>query len=290
MMIALIRTEFTKILHRRLNQIVLGVYCALLVFVYILLWMSMSVLDQVGGQQASGAIRSALYLRETVPFAMLMLYSFGFVSGVVVIGASIGSEYVWNTVRTVTAIEPRRSRVLFAKLLALWLACVGGLAVGFVAMLLTSSVITVAAGEFDLSFVDGPYVRNTALSFLRVLVVTGPYFSLAALFAVWGKSATAGISLAIGVAFLEGIIGGLMSLAGGWIDEIPKYMLDTNGDTIALANGGQLEQAFGAGSTLGTIVDRPSVEHAVIVLLVWTLVFLAGAFLGFHRQDLEYQG
>lgn len=290
-MSALIAMEFTKIVRRRLNQVVLAVFCVLLVVVYVLLWLASDVVAEVGATpEAVERLRSTLYLQETVPFAMLMLYSFGFVSGVVVIGSNVGSEYGWNTVRTVTSAEPRRERVLLAKLVTLWAVVVLSLLLGLALMLTTSALITLAAGQFDLSFVDAEYVRDSTYSFLRLLVATAPYFALAILLGVVGKSATAGIALSFGVAFLEGIVSGLMSLAGGWVAEIPPYLLDANADTLGLASGGQIETMFGSGSALGQAFGRPGLWHAAVVLLCWTAVFLAASFWAFRRQDLEYQG
>lgn len=290
-MSALIAMELTKIVRRRLNQIVLALFCALMAVVYVLLWLASDVVAEVGtAPEMVGRLRATLYLQETVPFAMLMLYSFGLVSGIVVIGSNVGSEYGWNTVRTLTAAEPRRHRVLLAKLVALWAAVVAGLLLGLAVTLTTSALITLAAGQFGLSFVDVAYARGSAYSFLRLLVTAAPYFSLAVLLGVAGKSATAGIALSFGVVFLEGIVGGLMALAGGWLAEIPPYMLDTNADTLTLANGGQVERMFGSGSAFGSVIQRPGVWHAAVVLLCWAAVFLLTAFWAFRRQDLEYQG
>jgi hypothetical protein len=104
---ALLAMEAEKIIRRRLNQIVLALVVVLIVVVYVLLWLAS---DALSGTSTSdpGAIediRSTLYLEETVPFAILMLYTFGFVGGLVVIGSNIGSEYTWNTIRTITAAD-----------------------------------------------------------------------------------------------------------------------------------------------------------------------------------------
>jgi ABC-type transport system involved in multi-copper enzyme maturation permease subunit len=287
----LIAIEVEKIIHRRMNQIVLASFTALLIVIYVLLWLASGVVSEVGGdQQQIADLRSALFLEETVPFAILMLNFLGFVSGVVVIGANVGSEYAWNTVRTVTAVEPRRERVLLAKLVALWGVITLALLFGLAVALATSGVITLTAGEFDLSFVDGPYLRESAYSFLRLLVGTAPYFALAFLLGVYGRSATAGIALALGVAIIEGIIGGLLTLSGGWLEELPRYMLDQNADTLALVGGGPFDSVVGQGSPLGGVIDRPGVWHAVTVLALWTTLFLVTSFWAFRRQDLEYQG
>ncbi|MPZ50566.1 MAG: hypothetical protein GEU75_14930 [Dehalococcoidia bacterium] len=288
---ALLAIEAEKIVRRRLNQIVLAIVVVLLVVVYVLLWLAS---DALSGTSASDQgtvedIRSTLYLEETVPFAILMLYTFGFVGGVVVIGSNIGSEYTWNTIRTLTSAEPRRWRVLTAKLIALWALVVVGLLIGLVAALTTSAAITLAAGRFDLQFVDAAYIQDSVLSFLRTLVGTAPYFSLAALLGVVGRSPTAGIALALGVAFLEGIVSGLMQLAGGWVANIPLYTLDANADSLALVEGGVLSDLYGQ-SGFGEAIQRPSVEHAVIVLLFWAFAFISATYWCLSRQDLPYEG
>jgi len=288
-MTALVRLEVEKIVRRRLNQIVLGVFTTLLIVVYVLLWLVTDVIAEAGGGDA-GNLRSALFLEETVPFAILLIYTFGFASGVVVIGANIGSEYAWNTVRTLTATEPRRSRLLLAKLIAVWGTIVVGLIFGLLIAIVTSTVITILNGELDLSFVDPAYIRESIYSFLRMLVGTAPYFSLAFMFGIIGRSSTAGIALAFGVGFLEGIIGGLMEFAGGWVAELAAYGIDHNTDSLAITDGGVFEGIVGQGTALGEVFERPSMWHSIVVLAVWTTFFIVTAFWTFRRQDLEYQG
>jgi hypothetical protein len=166
---------------------------------------------------------------------------------------------------------------------------VAGLLIALIAALATSTAITLAAGRFDLGFVDAAYVLDSVLSFLRILAGTLPYFSLAALLGVVGRSPTAGIALALGVAFLEGIVSGLMQLAGGWVAHIPLYTLDANADSLALVEGGILSDLYGQ-SGFGEAIDQPSVEHAVIVLLLWAVVLIAATYWSLSRQDLPYEG
>jgi hypothetical protein len=95
--------------------------------------------------------------------------------------------------------------------------------------------------------------------------------------------------LALGVAFLEGIVSGLMQLAGGWVANIPLYTLDANADTLALVESGVLSDLYGQ-SGFGEAIQRPSVEHAVIVLLFWAFAFITATYWCLSRQDLPYEG
>ena len=288
-MTELIRAEVQKIALRRLNQIILAVVCALLVLVYVLLWLATDVVSEAAPDtEGIAELRSSLFLEETFGFAIFMLYAFGIIAGAVVAGANVGAEYGWNTIRTLTAAEPRRWRVLLAKVAAVWVMVTLGLLVGLLVALATSAVITLSVGEFDLGFVDGDYVRDSVMDFLRLEIAMAPYLALAVLFGILGRSAVAGIALALGVAFLEGIIGGLMRLAGGWVANLPRYMLDQNGDNLALASGGLGD--FMASSPVQAAMEMPSLQHSVIVLLFWAAFFLGAAFFAFHRQDLDFQG
>lgn len=289
-MSTLIRIEVEKIVRRRLNQIVLAVFCGLLIVVYVLLWLATDVITEAGGGDDVGGLRSALFLEETVPFAILLIYSIGFAAGVVVIGANIGSEYVWNTFRTLSSVEPQRSRLLAAKLIALWGTIVAALLFGLVVAIATSTIITILNGEFDLSFIDLTYVRESTYSFLRMLVGIAPYFGLASMFGVIGRSSTAAIALAFGVGFLEGIVGGLMQFAGGWLADLSAYGIDHNTDSLAFQDGGVFEDIAGQGAVLSEVFDRPSTTHSIVVLSLWVTFFIATAFWTFRRQDLEYQG
>ena len=286
-MTTLIQIEIEKIVRRRLNQIVLWIFVAMLVVVYVLLWLATGVITETGGGVSE--LRSSLFLEGTIPFAILLIYTFGFAAGVVVIGANIGSEYEWNTIRTLTAVEPHRARILFAKLIALWLSIVFGLLIGLLVAVVTSMIITIVDGHFTLSFLDGEYLRDSGYAFLRVLVGTAPYFGLAFVFGVVGRSATSGIALAFGVLLLEGV-GGLMEFAGGWVAEIPAYGLNRNADTLAMTDSGVLDSMAGTSAALIELVNQPTVTHAVVVLLAWTAFFLVTAFWTFQRQDLEYRG
>ncbi|GMU39671.1 MAG: hypothetical protein AMXMBFR23_05370 [Chloroflexota bacterium] len=292
-MSALVAMEWHKIARRRLNHIVLGVLCAILVLLYVLLWLATGVVEDVGlgGEGMVSELRSSLFLEETVPFALMMLYGFGLMAALVMVGANVGAEYTWNTVRTMTTAEPHRWRWLAAKGIALLGATLFGLLVGLLVVLLTSTVITLIDGRLDLGFVDGPYLRHSAASFGRLLVQIAPYLSLSFMFAVIGRSPTSGIAISIGVMFLEAIVGGMMTLAGGWVAEIPRFGLDYNADSLSMEAGGLFGQmADSAASPFASVMELPDPKVAAAVLLTWAVVFLGIAFWRFQRQDFEYQG
>jgi len=289
--------EWTKIRRRNLNWIALAVVCVLIVAVYLLLWAASGVVDPnervlMGEGMELGEFRTLLFLEDSVPFGLTMLYEFGVLAGIVVVGANVGSEYSWNTIRTNVAAHPNRVELLLAKLTALGGALVLGMLIALAVALLTSAVITLIDGNFTLSFVDLPFLRDSLYSFGRLLLEAGPYFALAAMGAILGKSATSGISIAVGVLFLEGIVSSLMTLAGGWVANVPDFLLNRNADGLAREAGGsfraQLDQMVQA-TSFGKIFEFPDPVQSGVVLAVWAAIFMAGSIVIFRRQDLGYQ-
>ena len=287
----MVAVEWYKIRRRRLNWVALWVLCAVMVAIYVLLWAATGAVEQVlTNEEHAGLpeLRSALFLEETVPFALNILQAFGIMAGIVVIGANIGSEYSWNTVRTLSAAYPRRWSWLLAKVTALGAAIVVGLLVALAVSVLTSAAITLLDGNFSLAFVSGGFLLHSFYSFLRLLVAGSPYFALTLFAGVWGGSATAGIAAGVGVLFLESIISGLMTLAGGWVHEVPDLLLDRNADTLAIEAGGSLQTLLEA-SPFADIVRFPDPVQAGLVLTAWALAFSVLAFVLFERQDLGYR-
>ena len=95
----------------------------------------------------------------------------------------------------------------------------------------------------------------------------------------------AGIVLGIGVYIVESLITTFMVLAGGWVAQVPDYLLANNVNAItALA---ALPEDFNMGSGFGDITfQMPEVPHAFVVLSIYSLVFLAIAFYVFRKRDV----
>ena len=103
--------------------------------------------------------------------------------------------------------------------------------------------------------------------------------------AIVGRSAMPGIATGIGVLFLEGIITVFMTAAGGWIANVPNYLLTANVNAITALNN--LPQGFGGGNGGGTSTQvLPSVTHAFIVLTIYALAFLALGYYFFKKRDV----
>jgi ABC-2 type transport system permease protein len=194
---------------------------------------------------------------------------------VLILGALIaGSEYGWNTFKTVLTTGPSRLGVLGGKLVAL-------------AVLVTAFVLAgwaaAAAGSLVVSVIDGTAI--TAPSLGNIVGGLGAGWLIAA---VWG---TAGLALGlifrsttapIGLGLIWGLAAEtLISQFGGSIsffETINQYLVGTNATTLANAVRGTV-MTTDVGVQLST-------THAVLVLASYAVVLTTIAAYLFRRRDL----
>jgi ABC-2 type transport system permease protein len=233
-----------------------------------------------------GQMQNLLGLQVALPLTMSLLASFGSVLAVILLASSMGSEYNWRTIRTAVISSESRFKLLGAKLISaailILIGMVIGLAVGFL-----MSIVTTAIGgyKFDFGFVTSTYIWDQFLQFWRTFYILIPYILLGFMFSIVGRSAMPGISLGIGIIFLEGIITSFMTLAGGWIANVPDYLIAANVRTINSL--GTLPKSFQAGMGFGGASESlPGVLHAIIMLTIYSVIFLFIAFYLFRKRDV----
>jgi ABC-2 type transport system permease protein len=282
----LIGAELFKLRKRLMTRVLLFVLVGIMILLYLLLLAVSKVVIPAHGPEEIGEIQNLLGLPLAIPFALSILSSLGSVLAVILMASCIGNEYNWRTIRTALICSESRFKLLGAKLISTGTLILIGLAVG-VATGFVMSLITTAIGgySFDFSFATGGYLWDQFLQFWRTFFVLIPYVLLGFLFAIFGHSAMPGIALGIGILFLESLITTFMRLAGGWIAQVPDYLLAANVRAItSLAN---LPQGFNQGMGVGnTSVQMPGVIHAFITLGIYSLVFLAVAFYLFRKRDV----
>jgi ABC-type transport system involved in multi-copper enzyme maturation permease subunit len=131
------------------------------------------------------------------------------------------------------------------------------------------------------------YVRDQFASYGRTLFVVAPYVALAFAAAVIGRSTLAGVGSAIGFAFIEPLISGLMRLGGSFWQDIPRFLMNSNIEVIVLQNKlPDVLPSFGPSrqDLANQHVNSPQV--AAIVLAVYIVAFIALAFYVYRRRDI----
>jgi ABC-type transport system involved in multi-copper enzyme maturation permease subunit len=269
-----------------MTRVLLFVLVGILIILYLLLLAVSKIAIPAHGPTEIGEIQNLLGLPMAIPFALSILSSFGSVLAVIFMASCVGNEYNWRTIRTVLICSESRFKLLGAKLISTGILVLIGLAVGVATGFIMSLITTAIGGySFDFSFATGGYLWDQFLQFWRTFFVMIPYILLGFLFAIVGRSAMPGISLGIGILFLESLVTTFMSLAGGWIAQVPDYLLAANVRAITSLAG--LPEGFSAGMGVGnTSIQMPGVPHAFITLGIYSLVFIIVAFYLFSKRDV----
>jgi len=285
-MLRLIGAELFKLRKRAMTRILLFVLMGILALLYLILF-AVSNTDVPVGPGGPGQVdlQDVLGLPVAIPFALSMLAGLGTVLAVILMASSMGSEYNWRTIRTTVTASESRFKLLGAKLISAVILILAGMVVGVVTGFVMSLITTAIGGnDFNFSFATGSYLWDQFVQFWRTFFVMIPYIFLGFMLSIAGRSAMPGIALGIAVLFFEPIITGLMVLAGGWVADIPNFLLAANVNAItALAD---LPAGFGGGFGFGQTDNLPSVTNAIIVLSTYSLAFVAYAFYLFRKRDV----
>jgi len=269
-----------------MTRVLLFVLVGIMIVLYLLLLAVSKISVPVHGSEEIGTIQNLLGLPLALPFALTILSSFGTILAVILTASSIGTEYSWRTMRTMLICSESRLKLLGAKLVAAGILILTGMVVGLATGFLMSLLTTAIGGySFDFSFATGGYLWGQFLQFWRTFYVLMPYTLLGFLFAVAGRSAMPGIALGIGIFFLESIVTTFMSLAGGWIARIPDYLLAAN--VRAITARSNLPQGVGMGMGGSDLSSQtPELWQALVVLAVYSLVFMVLSFYLFRKRDV----
>lgn len=280
-MLRLLRSETYRLVRRWMPWVLLALVILLAFVLYELIWVTSNAqLTLLRGGTAPVTpnapppdvqIRSLEDAIQTLRPARINELGVGVVTGLgsilmIVFSAShIGTEWAWGTLRTLLASGASRMGFLVAKYITLIAFAVVYMALGITAAIAASFVVSSQAG-LDTSGVDlGLAVSAASRSAYGFL----PYATLAALIALWFRSAGGGIAAGLVIYFTESIATGLLISFNRDFATIANLGISRNIQSISrvgLRTGGE---AAGAGAPL------PDQGQAAIVLAVWTLIFVA---------------
>jgi ABC-type transport system involved in multi-copper enzyme maturation permease subunit len=279
----MIKAELIKLRKRQMTQVLLGILVAIIAIVNLLLLAISKVRTNAAGQ-APIRITNLLGLPVAIPFALSLLASFGVLLAIILTASSVGNEYNWKTIRTALISSQSRFKFLVAKLVSLGILILMGMVIGLATGFIMSLITTALGGyTFDFSFATGSYLWAQFLQFWRTFYIIMPFSLLGFAMAILGRSAMPGIATGIGVFFLEDIVTALMRAAGGWIANVPDYLLNTNTSAITALNDLPTRFAMGGGNSSATL---PTLLHAFIILGLYSVVFLFLGFYLFRKRDV----
>jgi ABC-2 type transport system permease protein len=231
-----------------------------------------------------------------------------FVGVFVLIGTAllVGQEYQNGTIRVLLSRGVDRVQLLLAKLLAMSVLALGILAAGMIVVTLSTLLsIQLAVGGLDsLKVLNGDFWHSSWIYLLTVLISVGVSILLAACVAVVGRSLAFGVSAAIGW-FAADNIGVLVMILvfrftqNEFWEQITGYFLGPTLNTMPAAvvpglpisvtapNGAVIHTTFPA-----QVIGFPPLvnydgTHAIVLTLVYAVVFLAIAVVLTWRRDVK---
>ncbi len=213
-----------------------------------------------------------------------LLAGFPFFGGVfaLMLGVlAIGSDYGWDTLKTLLIQRSGRLRVFSSKLAALAVGLVPFVLVIFVAGAVASYVI---AGAED-AVVEWP----SAWELIRALAAGWFVLAMWSAFGVFLAVLSRGTALAIGLGILytlviEGLLSALASQVS-WLDALVEYSLRANAYSLVTAIGVPTEALTdnGPGGFFGPFVGG---GQATLVLTAYMAVFLLASAVLLRRRDV----
>ncbi len=270
-----VSAELLVLRKRAATWILLGLWTVLGIFFAYVIPYALDPEDDAGG------------VAEFLPDALAgnLIAGFPFFGGVfaLMLGVfALGSEYGWDTLKTLLVQGPGRLQVLGSKLIALALVLVPFVLALFVAGALASYVIA--------QIENAPVSWPSAWLLLRAMgagwLILASWAALGVLLGVL----TRGTSLAIGIGILYGLV--IEGLVGAFaegvsvLEPVAEILLRANGYSLAALLGASVEsiEGSGPGSYSGPLVGS---AQALLVLAGLTAAFATLAGVLVRRRDLS---
>lgn len=247
-MIALLASEFLRFRSRRLVKVVAGLELLAIVGTGVIVYFT----------QAYRLTAFPNALRG----ASLVLLSVGWMLG----ASAIGAEWHSGHVTTILTWEPRRWRVILAKIAA---TLTGVFAISIVVQALLGVVLAIdAAGSGTTAGADGAWLSESAAAALRIALLSTIFAGFGFALAAAGRNT----AVALGVGFGYLVI--VENLVRGLRPEWAPWLLT---DNAAL---------FIIGSTTDFPLDGRTPSGAGLYLAAWAAVLLLGASGVFRARDV----
>lgn len=285
-MLRLLRSEIYRLRRRWMPWVLLLLIVLAGVGLYLLVYVaaqaslqaerSGAVPTQPGTKEAMTDLLRQMRPDRVQGFGISIVSGIGSVMLIVFAASQVGTEFGWGTLRTLLAHGAGRATFLGAKLLSIAGFGVLFILVGVVAAIIGSYITTtIAAG--DTSGLDLGAITNAAT---RSYYTFLPYMALAALIALWARSAGAGIAAGLVLYFAEGLVASLLVQLNREYANIVNYGLSRNATALTRA------AATAAPSGDPSAIALPDPGQAVLVLGIYTVLFVAIAFWRLRTRDI----
>jgi ABC-2 type transport system permease protein len=281
-----LRSEVYRLRRRWMPYVMLAAIVVAPIAIYILVYVALqaqlaamangTIPSEPGQEVALTQTLRALRPDQVQSFGLSIVGGIANLMLIVFAASQVGTEFNWGTLRTLLAHGASRDGFLAAKLLAIALFAVLLFAVGIAAAI---------AGSFIVSSISRSDLSGLDLAGLMGLAARGyygylPLMALAALLALWSRSAGAGIAGGLILTFMESTIAGILVQIDRNFANIVNYGISRNAQAIT-----QVPDAPGQPPD-PTAVALPDAGQAAVVLAIYTIGFIALAFWRLRTRDV----
>ncbi|MGB9738459.1 hypothetical protein [Chloroflexus sp.] len=292
----MLAAEWVKIVRRPMAHLLLGIFLFLATLRETLWFLVVALQEGLfsGGEITFGLLSPAAIDQIKLQLSLPGVFGamFGEINGtggilaVILAAGLFGSDFNWGTLRVLLTRMPNRTIYLLAKVTALQLALLAAMAI---TLFLGTGLALIFGGLLGLpqrlSVID---LLLVPVGMLRALLVLLPYTLIACVGAIVGRSVIAGVST--GLIFLVfDVSAGSLNTIGAidpFIRSLVNLLLQPNINRLIIENS----RMFGLDqSVLTSALDTallPPQWQALIVILVYSLIFGYSAYRTLNRQDI----
>jgi len=288
-----LRSEIYRLQRRWMTWIVLGLVVGLAFVFYELIYVSLNAqlrLLQSGNAPSNagpgGVEASIKQLEETLQqvrpehipdFGIGLVAGLGAVMLIVFSASHMGTGFGWGTLRTSLASGLGRAEFLTTKLVSAALYALLFTALGIVASIGASFLVSAQAGFGT----DGLDIGKVLSAGWRTAYAFLPYIALASFIALWSRSSGAGIAAGLVIYFAESIVMQLLISFNKDYATVADLGISRNVSSLSRIS---VSVAGANGQSAG--VPLPDQTQAAIVLGLWTVAFIALAFWRLRSRDI----
>jgi len=199
----------------------------------------------------------------------------------ILVAFMVGSEYHWGTLRQTMAYIGDRPQYLGAKVLSLLILAIIITFISLLVGIAFACATTSWLGDLNSDFLTLSLAGDTGIMFGGIVLSLFTIGLLAFLFTILGRSSWVGLGGYLGYSFIvETTFMGIASAAGGWLGNIPDYLIGPN--SMAFLRMEEMGEDIGWQFDIGL----PSMPHATLTLLAWCAILGGLSFWLFKRRDI----
>ena len=278
-MIDQIRAELFKLRKRKMTWIMIIVLAAFLCLIFFAIYGITASPPERMPQEGLETMRNLITFPDAFTMIFSMAQNIGAILLTIIVASSVGNEYGWGTIRQTLIRKGIRYQYVLSKLVAFIVYALIGIVIafiiGFCLALLTTQWIN---GALNWDFMTVSYIGELFTMYGWTFYGLFVYILLAMLFSIVGRSAIVGIGGTLGYYFVESIAISIFNQSGGWLSEIPNYLIGHN--ISAILPTAMMQGPFASSGAL------PSTLYASTVLAIYCVVFLGLSLYLFKRRDV----